>query len=127
MNEENIDKIDYNEPQEDLFAGESIVNAASKVIDFEQFKREQEKMLQEYNLKDAETINYLDDTHLEDVRENKNLKMAAKKISDKYKKIRRKREAATSVPILHKISEGFVPKDSKKQRDKAALIVAKKI
>ena len=34
VNEENIDTIDYNEPQEDLFAGESIINAANKVIDF---------------------------------------------------------------------------------------------
>ena len=127
VNEEDIDTIDYNEPQEDLFAGESIVNAANKVIDFEQFKREQEKMLQEYNVNDAETINYVDDTYLDDVRENKNLKMAGKKISNKYKKIRQKCKAATSVPSLHKISKGFVPKDSKKQRDKAALIAAKKI
>ena len=72
VNEEDIDTIDYNEPQEDLFAGESIVNAANKVIDFEQFKREQEKMLQEYNVNDAETINYVDDTDLDDARENKN-------------------------------------------------------
>ena len=76
----------------------------------------------------AETINYVNnDTHLDDVRENKNLKMVAKKISDKYKKVRQKRKAATSVPTLHKISKGFAPKDSKKQRDKAALIAAKKI
>ena len=32
VNEEDIDTIDYNEPQEDLFAGESILNAANKVI-----------------------------------------------------------------------------------------------
>ena len=31
---------------------------------------------------------YVDDVHLDDVRENKNLKIAAKKISDKYKKVR---------------------------------------
>lgn len=35
--------IDYIEPQEDLFAGESIVNAVNKVLDFEQFKKEQER------------------------------------------------------------------------------------
>ena len=34
VNEEDIDTIDYNEPQEDLFAGESIINTANKVIDF---------------------------------------------------------------------------------------------
>ena len=62
-------------------------------------------MLQEYNdqlLNDAETINYVDDVNLDNVRENKNLKIAAKKISEKYKKIRRKHKAATSVPTLHK-------------------------
>ena len=62
-------------------------------------------MLQEYNdqlLNDAETINYVDDVNLDNVRENKNLKIAAKKISEKYKKIRRKYKAATSVPTLHK-------------------------
>ena len=133
VNEQDIDTIDYDEPQEDLFAGESIINAANKVIDFKQFKKEQEKRLQEYNdqlLNDAETINYVDDINLNDVRENKNLKMTAKKISNKYKKIRRKRKAATSVLSLHKISETFVPtgnKRSKKQVDKAALIAAKKI
>ena len=41
VNEEDIDIIDYNEPQKDLFVGESILNAAKKVIDFEQFKKEQ--------------------------------------------------------------------------------------
>ena len=132
VNEEDIDTIDYNEPlQDDVFAGESIVNAANKVMDFEQFKKEQEERLQEYNdqlLNDAETINSVDDVNLDDVRENKNLKMVAKKVSDKYKKIRRKRKAATSVPTLHRQSEIFVPdKRSNKKVDKAALIIARKI
>ena len=111
--------------------GESIINAANKVIDFEQFKREQEKMLEEYNdqfMNDAKTINYVDDIHLDDLRENKNWKIATKKISDKYKKIRRKRKAAISVPSLHTMNETLVLTDQKvkKQRDKAALIAAKK-
>ena len=75
-------------------------------------------------MNDANTINYVDDVNLNNVRANKNLKMAAKKINDKYKKVRQKRKAATSV------SETFAPivnKRSKKQTDKAALIVAKKI
>ena len=89
-------------------------------------------MLQEYNdqfMNDVETINYVNDTHLNDVGENKNLKIAAKKISDKYKKIRQKRKAATSIQNLHKTSETFAlidKKRSKKQRDKAAIIAAKK-
>ena len=45
VNEEDIETIDYIEPQEDLFAGEGIVNAANKVFDFNQFKKEQEKEL----------------------------------------------------------------------------------
>ena len=45
VNEEDIETIDYIEPQEDLFTGESIVNAANKVLDFNQFKKEQEKEL----------------------------------------------------------------------------------
>ena len=78
---------------------------------------------------DAETINYADDLNLDDVRDNKNLKITAKKISDKYRKLR-KRKATVSVPKLHKTSETFVlinNKKGKKQRDKAALIAAKNI
>ena len=45
VNEEDIETIDYSKPQEDLFAGESIFNAANKVFNFDQFKKEQEKLL----------------------------------------------------------------------------------
>ena len=34
VNEEDLETINYNEPQEDLFAGESILAAANKVLDF---------------------------------------------------------------------------------------------
>ena len=71
-------------------------------------------------MNNAETINYVDDIDLEDLRENKNLKITAKKISDKYRKLR-KRKATFSVPKLHKITE------NKRQVDKAALIAAKNI
>ena len=45
VNKEDIDTIDYNEllPQEDLFTGESIVNAANKAVDFEKFKKRKKK------------------------------------------------------------------------------------
>ena len=33
----NLNMIDYNEPQEYLFQGESIIEAANKVLDFEKF------------------------------------------------------------------------------------------
>ena len=45
VNEEDLDTIEYNEPQEDLFRGESIVEAANKVLDFEKFKKDQANTL----------------------------------------------------------------------------------
>ena len=45
VNENDLETIDYSEPQEDLFAGESILIAANKVLNFKQFKKEQEKLL----------------------------------------------------------------------------------
>ena len=131
VNEEDLETINYDEPQEGLFAGESILAAANKVLDFDKFKQEQERKLQEHNdqlMNDAETINHVDDIDLEDVRDNKNLKITAKKISDKYRKLR-KRKATVSVSKLHKITETLVPADKKNKRqvDKAALIAAKNI
>ena len=131
VNEEDLEAINFDEPQEDLFAGESILAAASKVLDYDKFKSEHEQAIQSYNnqlINDTETINYVDDINLDDVAENKNLKIAAKKISDKYRKYR-KRKAAVSVPELHKIAETFVQLDKKPKRqvDKAALLAAKNI
>ena len=82
VNEEDLETINYNEPEEDLFVGESILAAANEALEFDEFNREQERKLQEYNdrlINDAETINYVDDIDLEDVRDNKNLKKTAKK------------------------------------------------
>ena len=45
--EKDIKTIEYIEPQEDIFAGESLLNAANKVLDFKQFQKEQEKMLKQ--------------------------------------------------------------------------------
>ena len=45
VSKEDIETIDYTEPQEDLFKGESIVEAANKVLNFKKFKKEQEKAL----------------------------------------------------------------------------------
>ena len=41
VNEEDLETLDYNEPQKDLFRAESIVEAANKVIDFEALKKDQ--------------------------------------------------------------------------------------
>ena len=37
VDEKDLETIDYNEPQEDLSKGESIINAINKVFDFEKF------------------------------------------------------------------------------------------
>ena len=133
VNENDLETIDYSEPQEDLFAGESILNAANKVFDFSKFKKEQEKQIQGFNeqmLNDAKTINYVDDIDINDLNENKYLKIAAKKIQDKYRKIRQKRKASIPIEILHKSSEIISPvnsKRNKKVKDKRALIAARNI
>ena len=133
VKENDLKIIDHSEPQEDIFAGESILNAANKVLDFKKFKQEQERQIQDYNeklLNDAETINYVDDIDINDLRENKNLKIAAKKIQDRYRKIRQKRKEPVPIEILHKSSEIFTPVNSKKGKkveNKRALIAARNI
>ena len=70
------------EPQEDLFRGESILEAANRVLDFEAFKKQQKEAINNFNenlLENAETINYVDDINLGDVKDNKNLRISAKK------------------------------------------------
>ena len=82
VNEEDLETINYDEPQEDLFEGESILAAANKVFDYKEFKKQQENAIQDLKerwMEDAETINYLDDINKDDLKENKNLKIAAKK------------------------------------------------
>ena len=41
VNEGDLETLEYNEPQEDLFRGESILAAVNKVFYFEKFKKEQ--------------------------------------------------------------------------------------
>ena len=52
VNEEDLETIDYNEPQEDLFRGESIVEATNKVLDFKAFKKDQANALKEMKKKE---------------------------------------------------------------------------
>ena len=137
VNEEDLETLEYNEPQEDLFWGESILAAvnkkknkkeqakalremknekideelflngsvlaaADKIFDYNKFKNQQKDAIQNFNdklLDDAKTINYEDDFGLDDVKENKNLNISAEKISDEYRKLR-KRRAATTIPEL---------------------------
>ena len=76
--------------------GESILEAANKVLDFDEFKKQQAKAINNYNqnlLENAETIIYVDDINLDDVKDNKDLKITSKKISEKYRKLRKRKAA----------------------------------
>ena len=52
VNEEDLETTDYNEPQENLFQGESIVEATNKVLDFKAFKKDQANALKEMKKKE---------------------------------------------------------------------------
>ena len=76
--------------------GESILAAANKVLDFDDFKKQQAKAINNYNqnlLENAETINCVDDINLDDVKDNKDLKTTSKNISKKYTKLRKRKAA----------------------------------
>ena len=93
VDEEDIETLDFNEPQEDLFKGGSVIEAVNELFDFHKFKKEQTEALDDFKQKlveDAETINYADALDINDLKENKNLKITAKKISDKYRKQRKR-------------------------------------
>ena len=49
VNEEDLETIPYDEPQEDLFKNESILNAENKVFDFNKLKNEQNELINKYN------------------------------------------------------------------------------
>ena len=105
----------YDEPQQDLFESESVLAVANKVFEFKKFQQNQKQRLENYKeqqLNDTETINYADDLDLDNVLAKKSLKIAGKQVSDKYRKLR-KRKAAISVPKLHKISETLIQTDKK--------------
>ena len=115
------------EPQEDLFRGESILEAANRVLDFEAFKKQQKEAINNFNeklLKNAETINYVDDINLDDVKDNKNLKISAKKISDKYKKLRKRKAEKREKQINEIIDEFKLPKKKKKATNRQSSIVS---
>ena len=117
VNEEDFETIAYDDdPQEDLFRRESILEAANRVLDFEAFKKQQKEAINNFNeklLKNAETINYVDDINLDDVKDNKNLKISAKKISDKYKKLRKRKAEEREKKINEIIVEFKLPKKKK--------------
>ena len=85
------------------------------------------RLQQQQKLNDAETINYVDDLNINDLKENKNLRFAADKIKNKYKKIRQKRKAPIPIETLHKERKTYVPRSGRRKTDKRAIIAAKNI
>ena len=43
VNEEDLETINYDKPREGLFNGESVIEAANKVLDFDAFKKIKKK------------------------------------------------------------------------------------
>ena len=79
-------------------------------------------------LENSETINYVDDIHLDDVKDNNNLEISASKISEKYRKLRKRKATESEKQIKVIIEEFKLPKKRKKQQtNKAVLLVAKNI
>ena len=70
--------------------------AANKTLDFNEFKKQQANAIQKFNenlLENAETINYVDDINVDDVWNKKDVIIISKKISDKYRKFRKRKTA----------------------------------
>ena len=122
VDENELETIVYNpEEQQDLFADESVVLAANKVLDFDEFKKQ-------WEIENAKTIDNVDDLNLDDVLDNKNLIISSKKIRDKYWKIRKRKAANQEKKIKQTIERFNLPlKKSKRQVDKAALLAPKNI
>ena len=100
VNEEDLETIVYDEPEEDLFRGESILEAANKVLDFEKFKKQQEDAINNFNEnllnknkrkaieKEEQLIQIIKVPKKKKQQKDKAAQTAAKKISKKYKNIR---------------------------------------
>ena len=77
------------------------------------------------DIADTDTVNYNDNTNLEDANMNKNAILTAKKINDKYRTIRRKRKRAKShEPIVRDTKK---PKKFSSASSQSVRIAAKKI
>ena len=101
VNGEALKTIVYDEPEEeDLFRGESILEAANKVLDFGEFKKQQEDAINDFNEnllnknkrkaieKEEQLIEIIKVTKKRKQQNDKAAQLAAKKILKKYKNIR---------------------------------------
>ena len=75
-------------------------------------------------LENSETINYVDDIHLDDLKDNKNLEISASKISEKYKKLRKRKATEREKQIQEIIEEFKLPKKKKKATNKQSGIIS---
>ena len=91
VNEEDLETIAYDEPQEDLFKNESILNAANKVFDFNKLKNEQNELINKYNkrktFEDLQLAEIIKVSKKRKVQRGKLVQIAADK-RKKYKNIR---------------------------------------
>ena len=100
VNEEDLKTIAYDEPEDDLFSEESILEAANKVLDLEEFKKQQEDAINNFNgnllnknkrkaiEKEEQLIQIIKVPKKRKQQKDKAAQIAAKKISKKYKNIR---------------------------------------
>ena len=104
VDEEDIERIDYNDDTsfDDVISNRSSFIAANKIKNKHKKIRAKKKNLpfDLDEIEQAETVNYVDDTDVNDVRLNKNAKIAAKKIVDKRKRIGRKRRSEKNLQNL---------------------------
>ena len=80
------------EPEEDLFKEESVLEAANKVLDFEEFEKQQENLLNKNKRKaiekEEQLIEIIKVPKKRKRQNDKAAQLAAKKILKKYKNIR---------------------------------------
>ena len=156
VDEKDLETIDYNEPQEDVFKGGSMINAVNKVFDFEKFKKDQAEALnkptstsKKSTIQTAKKIskkyknlylvneNYLEtiayDETQEDAFKNESILNAANKVFD-FNKCKKEQNELINKYNKRKTFEDLqlaeiikVPKKRKVQRDKLAQIAADKI
>ena len=95
VNEEDLETIQYDDgPQEDLFKGESVLEAANKVLDFDEFKKQQESAINNFNqnkrkaIEEVKTADIIKVPKKRKQQQGKAALIVAKKISKKYKNIR---------------------------------------
>ena len=88
-------------------SGQSIINQANKVLDYQKFKQDQAKKIRDYNnklLKDtAKTIKYVE--NMKNVKPNKSLLIAAKKTREKYRKMRCQRQWLNDADTINYVDD----------------------